>query len=122
MLLTAGCATSHGVDPQPRADARTVLDERALSSVERLNVYEAIRRLKPTWLTGRGQSTLAEPGREAIRVYLDGMPNGDVSTLARVPVRNVGRIQFLDARTATLRFGTGHADGAILVSTRHGFP
>ena len=120
IVSSTACASAHGVAAVEKTDQRNVLEERDLSPVQRLNAFDALRRLKPHWLSGRGQLALVGPERESVRVYLDGMPNGDLASLRRLPVSTVGRIQFLDSRTATLKFGTGHAEGAILVTTRHG--
>lgn len=120
VAVSTGCATARGVAAPAQSDPRNVLEERDLVAVVRLDAFEAVRRLKPHWLSGRGQVALLDPGREAVRVYLDGMLNGDAGSLRRVPMQTVGQIEFLDSRKATLRFGTGHAEGAILVTTRHG--
>jgi len=120
LVASTGCATAHGVAAPAKADHRNVLEEQDLAPLARLDAFEALRRLKPHWLSGRGQTALLDPERQSVRVYLDGMLNGDVASLRRVSMQTVGQIQFLDSRTATLRFGTGHAEGAILVTTRHG--
>ena len=38
--------------------------------------------------------------------------------LRNVPAEQVERIEFLSAADATMRYGTGHASGAILVTTK----
>jgi hypothetical protein len=88
--------------------------------MEDLSVFEAIRRLRPTWLRYRGQSVVTSPEREGLRVYLDGSFYGNADAVGQLRVSDVEEIRFLDAREATLRFGTGHTVGAILVSSRKG--
>ena len=92
---------------------------------------EAIRLLRPYWLTRqRGNdvvridavsmdSTLAgrvpafEP--EGIRVYLDDAQLGGLDELSRFPIDQIARIEWWDARSATLRWGAGHSHGAIRI-------
>jgi hypothetical protein len=120
-LLVGGgaCATLPPEHP-PRADDHDVIREPELESFERLNTLQLVQRLRPYWLRARGQAS--DDTRHGVRVYLDGIDDGGVGNLRRVPVAMVGEIRFLDAREATLRYGTGHPGGAIVVSTRHGRP
>jgi hypothetical protein len=115
-----GCAGVHGVSASPSRDDANVLSEVQLSRFERLNGYEALRRLKPSWLSTRGQAALVAPEREAIRLYVDGVYAGDAAELRLVPVHEIGEIRHLSGPQATLFFGIGHSAGAIMVTTRHG--
>jgi hypothetical protein len=118
---TAAC-TGMGASNPPGGAAtvsdRNLLTEEDLAGMEDLNAYQAIRRLKPLWLRYRGQSVLEGPEREGLRIYTDGTFFGDAETLSQIPVRNVMEIRYLDARQATLRFGTDHSVGALLIKTR----
>jgi hypothetical protein len=91
-----------------------------LEGMDELNVYEAIRRLRPTWLRYRGQATLTGPNRESLRIYMNRHYFGDAESLSDVLVRDVRELRFLDARQATLRFGTDHTVGAIIITTGGG--
>lgn len=53
----------------------------------------------------------------APKVYLDGGFVGDVNQLRQILVSQTERIEYLDAGAATYRFGSGHASGAILVTS-----
>lgn len=116
-LALAGCASGGG---SSGGGSRDVVTEAQLANMEALNAFEALQRLKPAWLRSRGTSTLTDPAREGIRVYLDRVPVGDTEALKTVPVRTVQEIRFLDSRMATLEFGTDHGLGAILVTTKRG--
>jgi hypothetical protein len=117
-----GCASGSGGAQagSGTSDDRNVVTEAQLVSVETLNVFEALQRLKPAWLRARGASSLAGADREGIRVYVDRVLMGDVQSLRSVAVRNVQEMRFLDSRNATREFGTDHGAGAILVTTRRG--
>jgi hypothetical protein len=53
----------------------------------------------------------------APKVYLDGGFVGDVNQLRQILVSQAETVQYLDAAAATYRFGSGHASGAILVTS-----
>ncbi len=119
-LIAAGCATSGGSGGEVggRSPERDVLTEADLEGMDQLSVYEAVRRLKPNWFRYRGQSVLVSPEREGLRVYLDGSFFGDAESVQAIMVQNIQEIRFLDARQATLRFGTGHTVGALLLTSK----
>ena len=53
-------------------------------------------------------------------VYLDGIRVRGVDVLRHISVSDVQSISYLDALTATIRYGTNHTGGAILVVTQRG--
>lgn len=117
LMLAAGCAStgSEERDRQPR----DVLTRAQLDAVDHLTAFDAIRRFKPLWLrTERGQDSFVSQGRRGLRVYIDRVFFGGVESLRNIDVRNVEEIRFLDKRKATTEFGTDHAEGAILITTR----
>ena len=123
VAILAACASAQtNEDATPRgSDAgREVITRAELGGHEDLSAFEVVRRLRPTWLRYRGQAILTSPEREGLRVYLDGSYFGDASTLGQLRVVAIEEIRFLDSRRATMRFGTGHSVGAIVVTTRRG--
>ncbi|NIP81205.1 MAG: hypothetical protein GWM90_19100 [Gemmatimonadetes bacterium] len=92
-----------------------------LQEVESLTALDAIRRYRPMWLrTTRGQDSFTSQGRRGLRVYMDDVQYGGLESLQNLGVTNIEEMRFLDKREATTRFGTDHAEGAILVTTRRG--
>lgn len=122
LMVAGGCAAGGGATGTTGSGSsmRNVIGEAELEGMGELNVYEAVRRLKPTWLRYRGQSVLTAPEREGLKIYLDGSYYGEPQSLEGLRVRNIQQIQFLDAREATLRLGTGHTVGALLLTSRKG--
>ena len=121
ILTLSGCATSGGSSATATGSRdRNLLTRADLEGMDELNAYQAIRRLKPTWLRYRGQAVLTGPDRESLRVYVNRSFFGDAESLSTLMVRNIREIRFLDARQATLRFGTDHTVGAIVVTTGGG--
>lgn len=117
-LVLLGCSTSGGSSATEgtRRD-RNLLTAAELEGMGELSVHDAIRRLRPAWLRYRGQAVLSGPDRESLRVYMNRSFFGDASSLSDVRVRDVSELRFLDARQATLRFGTDHTLGAILITS-----
>jgi hypothetical protein len=116
--LVVGACASGRTDTSSRSYSEVITEEELLDIGE-LSAYEAVRRLRPRWLSLRGPLTTMNPGaRQGIRVYVDGGFRGGVDELKSLQASDVGSMRFLDAREATTRYGTDHADGAIVVRTR----
>jgi hypothetical protein len=96
------------------------------------DAYELIYNTRMQWLVTRGVNSVAEsprgqgsgdfnirvtPGRETIIVYMDDIRLGGVEEMRDISTDVLTSAQFLDTRQATLRYGGGHAHGAILLST-----
>ena len=79
------------------------------------DAYEAVQRLRPTWLRRRGRASLSFPTSNAPVVYLNGIRNGPISSLRQMNILGVHLIEFIGVADATTRFGTGHAGGVIAV-------
>lgn len=79
------------------------------------NVYDALRRLRPQWLRARGSASIVSPESTEPVVYVSGIRRGEIRTLQNVSLDQVQRVEFIDARDATTRFGTGHGGGVIMV-------
>ena len=118
ILILSGCAPSgQSSAGQSGSQDRNLITKTDLEGMEELTAYEAIRRLKPNWLQYRGQAVLTGADRETLRVYVDRIFFGEAESLSTLTVRNIQEIRFLDPRQATLRFGTGHTVGAIVITT-----
>jgi hypothetical protein len=113
LIATAACASSSETGTQSRS--HDTIGQAELSGLENLSTFDAVRRLRPNWLRARGQDSFRSA--QTARVYLNGALFGEIGSLRNISVRTVTRIDFLDAREATLRFGTDHSAGALLVST-----
>lgn len=116
LVFAPGCASSGAGDD---GQSRDVLTRAQLEGFDHLNASEAIRRYRSLWLrSSRGQDSFEAQGRRGVRVYVDDVFFGNAETLVDIDVSNVEEIRFLDKRRATTRFGTDHAEGAILVTLR----
>ena len=132
LLLVLALACVHSVAEaqtasKPRRD-RNVLTAEEIDEASASTVYDLVRSKRPRWLTVRGSSTLRTsagtdmlgkpmiyPAEAVIAVYVDDVKHGSQETLRSISTNTVETIQYLDAASATLRFGTNHQHGAILI-------
>lgn len=131
VLATAGCASSSpgtedtapgDLSPDvlraavPVSGSPEVLTGDEIRGTGAGNVWEALRRLRPLWLQPRaGAASMLPRQSTSPVVYVAGVPYGAPRTLQSMNVDQVRRVEFVNARDATTRYGTGHAGGVILV-------
>ncbi len=118
--LVGGCATAASGGTGQR-DLITA-EEIARSGAPELG--ELIRALRPAWLHTRGPVTSLS-GEEGVAdvpivVYVDNVEHGSLSDMEGMPTQGITEVRRLSPASATQRFGTGHARGAILISTDPG--
>ena len=113
--LSAACASggtpAEGTTGVTRSSGPITRAE--LAPLSQFSAFDAVRRLRPRWLSTRGTGQLPT-------VFIDRSPRGEPRVLAQIPANTVERINFLPARDATTRYGTGYAYGIIEVITRRG--
>lgn len=113
VLVTAtACAMPRAnsvTDDGPRRlrDVITVTDLQRVSAV---TAFDAIKQLRPEFLTFRR-------GGRPPAVYVDYIRVGGIETLREIPVTEVAEVRHLNSSDATTLFGTGNTDGAILILT-----
>jgi hypothetical protein len=90
------------------------------------NAYDLIKTLRPQWFRARGISTgmpdpsgggVSDPGGGII-VYVDGARVGGVDELENYGAERIQELRYLSATDATTKYGTGHTQGAIEVTTK----
>jgi hypothetical protein len=75
------------------------------------SAFDAVAAMRPMWLNKRG------PDGE-IQVYVDDNHVGGIEVLRSVRTTSISTIKHLDGIQAGARYGLGHNQGAILISTR----
>lgn len=99
-------------------DPDIILREEILDSNAR-SAYDLVRSVRPQWLQTRGITTVRQlAGEDGIQVYMDNARMGNVAAMRSVTLGSVEYLQFFTAPEATQRWGGGHLNGAILISTR----
>ena len=120
IALTGACAPHNtgAASSAPSTRSRNTILADEIKGVSVATAYDAVVRLRPSWLRSRGPISVQQPGAGQVVAYLDGVRVGGADALARIPVSNIVQIEYLSGYDATTRFGVGHDGGAILVRTR----
>jgi len=118
VVSTPGCFM-HRSKPGATQDTKTIT-EAEIDSVHALNAFEAVSRLRPLSLTGRGKLS-AQPGTPIAmpNVYIDNQLYGDVSVLRAISATTIDSIKLYNASEAQYKFGRGNEAGAIAIFTKH---
>jgi hypothetical protein len=120
LLLLCACQSTSGATGGTRASPNRIT-EAELADLTALTVYQAIQRIRPTWLHARVSTIRGSSGaRYPAQVFVDGMPRGELDVLNAMDIRDVQEIRFLSASDATTRFGTGYPGGIIDVIMKRG--
>ena len=115
LVLAAAACASTGARTSRNSD---VITAEEIQSASVSTAYEAVQRLRPTFLRGRGQTSITSSGSDLPVVYVNGLRSGSVEQLHTIPAQDVQTIRFISASDATTRYGTGHTGGVIEVTTR----
>ena len=100
-----GFTSASGSTPDAVAVAPTgepfpwVLTGESLTKTGATTMWDALRTLRPQWLRARARSD--------VYVFVQGIPYGPVRALQLLNVRDVRRVEFLDALAATSLYGGG---------------
>jgi hypothetical protein len=82
------------------------------------NAWDLITQVRPNWLRGRGTHSLRTAQIPLPVVYLDDRRQGDLNVLRSFPTGGIAELRYINATTATTRFGNGHAGGVIQIVPR----
>lgn len=110
--LLAGCSAATS-QPGERSGRGVTLTGAELAATNSGNVFDAIAKLRPEWLTSRGPTSVSDPTPTAAHVFMNGLLLGNVSHLREVRVLDVSEVRYWDAGQASARFGMGHPRGVI---------
>jgi hypothetical protein len=117
--LMAACA--------PRAQSAATSNANQLlrsDLVDYSTVWDAIQAQRSRWFNRRTPLYLEPRSPTGVRdanpvwVYRDGQQIGNLDVLRNMTTVEIELVQYFDPRTATLRWGTNHENGAILVVSR----
>jgi hypothetical protein len=98
---------------------RNLITADDIKRVGATTALEAIQRLQPNMLEKkRGPSSINFEDQAQIMVYVDGSRLGGIEALTLIQSAAIVEIRFLSASEATIRYGTGNAAGAIVITTK----
>jgi hypothetical protein len=120
--LVAACASGAGSsartrEPTAQRHDANLITEEEIRGQSNSTLHDVIRALRPGWLMVRRPTTLLRQQEGALVVYLDGARFGDAETLRQIRPISVRAVRFYPATEAQARFGPGHLQGAIEVTT-----
>lgn len=115
LALLAACGA-----PKAQPGATPATDFNLLTSADLAdygNAYQAIRVLRPGWLRTRAAGGLQGQGQ--VWVYRDGTQYGGLDRLSAMNTVEIDTIRYYDGITASQRWGLGHENGVIYVTSKN---
>jgi len=113
-MVIAAAAPAEAQKPKRNPDVITAEEIATRTDIQ--TAYDAVRRLRGAMLRTRPGGSLLR-GSDPIWVYVDNVKAGDLNALEDILASRVYEIRKFSASDATTRFGTGHTNGVILVTT-----
>jgi len=116
LLFGSACATSK--TSSKAATDHLLITRAQMQEHNFTNAYDAVAALHSNWLQKRGTDSFLTPGE--VLVYFDETKLGGIETLRSLTSSSFQFIRFYDGIAATNRWGVGHGNGVIYVSSRAG--
>lgn len=107
-----GCASAPS-QGQSAPTSRARLTETDLTKANSDNLYDAIAKLRPEWLSSRGVTSMTDATPTSVSVFMNGSMLGKADALRQLGVLEVAEVRYWDAGQASARFGMGHPRGVL---------
>jgi hypothetical protein len=119
LWLVAGCAaaTTQGGGASGRGNG-SQLTQADLAAANSDNLYDAIAKLRPEWLSSRGATSVTDSSPTGVDVYMNGSLLGKADYMRDVRLLDVSSVRYWDAGQASARFGMGHPRGVIEITRK----
>jgi hypothetical protein len=120
-LVFSACSArteDSGNGAAPRTSSN-VITRQELAAVQVPNAYDAVQRLRPSFLRPRtiAGGTKTAGGSSTVQdyavVYVDGIRKGGPEYLRTIPTAEISELRYLSAMDATTRYGMNVAAGVI---------
>lgn len=111
-----GCAGA--TQGTPSRGNGSLLTRADLSAANSDNLYDAIVKLRPEWLSSRGPTSVSDASPTGADVYMNGNFLGKADYLRDVRLLDVTSVRYWDAGQASARFGMGHPRGVIEITRK----
>ena len=119
VALACGTSTASQRD---RAGGRqtdnSVLTADELWNATETNLFDLIRARRPMWMRSQKPTTIRADGDPGMIVYLDNVRLGGLEMLRQFAPNSVMAVRYFSPSAAQARFGPGHLNGAIQLSSR----
>jgi hypothetical protein len=118
ILVFAALSSTACTGAAPRqTGSPNLITREQLVPLESLSAYDAIQRLRPTWLQARGPTSL-RGGPTLPEIHINDSRSRTLDDLRSLPVIEVETMEYRNAADATTLYGTGYTGGVIEVRTR----
>lgn len=114
-FLVAGCSAAANRSTADSGDRSTLTHEQ-LTTTNSADLYDAIDKLRPEWLTSRGPRSMTDATPAMPSVFMNGQMLGPAEYLREMRVADVSEVRYWPAGPAAARFGMGHPRGVIEVT------
>ena len=114
LALATACA-GKAATTRPRA-SREEISLETIKERHFTNAWDAVQALHSNWLQTHGSDSFNTPTQ--VWVYVDNVKYGGVDRLRELPTTNIAYIRHYDGVAATSRWGVGHGQGVIQISTQ----
>ena len=115
LTAVVACATTATGSGRHRSGNLLTAAEIAENHADVNSAYDAVARLRPNWLTGRGPSSSSSG--ETAQVFVDGQVIGDVQAMRNIQAYYVASMEYFDTSQAGAKFGI-RAGGAGAIEVR----
>lgn len=122
-ILAAACAqkppAGAGAEPsRARRDPNVIRrDELSAAQLNEMTVYQVVQQVRPRFLQSLGPTAMGQSGG-GLLVYLDATRLGYANAMQDIRMAEIEEVRYLSPSEATLRFGTGHDGGALILKRR----
>jgi hypothetical protein len=113
ILFAFSAITAAAEEPMPSGPSSRVVTQQELEESRQSNLLDFVRTSRPQWLRTRSSGFRAM----SVAVYLDGQRIGGPEQLRGISTEITAGLRYVNGQEATTRFGSGHQNGAILVTT-----
>ena len=113
---SVACASGSSSGSSSTKTDRSLITSEQILKHRFTNAYEAVEALHSNWLQTRGSDSFATP--TPVWVYVDNVKYGTVERLREIAVTSIAYIRHYDGVAATSRWGVGHGQGVIQISTQ----
>ena len=114
-LTTTGAAACASATQQAQSDrtSRNQLTREQLAAANSNNLYDAIAKIRPEWLSSRGPTSVTNSTPTSVDIFMNGSMLGNADFLKQLGILDVSEVRYWDAASASARFGMGHPRGVI---------
>jgi len=115
IAISAAAACSGNTSTGTSRPDRYVITKAQMEEHHFQTAYEAVEALHSNWLQERGTDSFSSPTR--VQVILDNANMGGVDALRSMSTMSIAYIRWYDGNAARQRWGVGHSQGVIFVSS-----